>query len=61
MTSYQVEFVFTDIDGNMFTDGEANVVMSINADNYATAFLLANHLLKIFGADHHILEQEPAL
>ena len=61
MTAYRAEFVFTDIDGNMFTNGEASVTMNINADDYATAFLLANHLLKIFGADHHVLDQEPTL
>lgn len=61
MTSYRVEFVFTDIDGNMFTDGEANLVMTINADNYTTAVLLAEHLQKTLGADHHILDKELAL
>ena len=58
MTTYRVEFVFTDIDDTLYTDKESSVAMSINADDYTTAFLLANHLQKVLGADHNILDQE---
>lgn len=61
MTAYQVEFVFTDIDGSMYTKEEATVTMNINAGNYTTAFQLANHLQKVLGADYHVLDKEPAL
>ena len=57
MTAYRVELVFTDIDGSMYTEGQASVVMTVNADDLTTAYMLANHLQKILGADYHNIDR----
>ena len=57
MTAYRVELVFTDIDGSMYTKEQASVTMTINADDLTTAYMLANHLQKVLGADHHNIDR----
>jgi hypothetical protein len=41
----------------MYTEEQASVEMTINADDLTTAYMLANHLQKVLGADHHNIDR----
>lgn len=53
MTEYEVELFFDDLDSNMYTKGEASVIMTVKADDYKTAELIAQRLQNVLGADHY--------
>lgn len=53
MTDYEVELFFNDLDSNMYTTGEASVVMTVKADDYKTVELIAERLQKVLGSDHY--------
>ena len=55
---YTVQLHYDDIDGTMYTDGGAKVVLNIEADDDASAYSLASHLKKVFQADYYTLECE---
>lgn len=52
-TDYEVELFFNDLDSNMYTTGGASVVMTVKADDYKTAELIAERLQKVLGSDHY--------
>jgi hypothetical protein len=52
MITYKVEFVFRDIDSNLYTNGEGSVVLEVKADDLRTATLIADRVCKVMGADH---------
>lgn len=54
MTTYQVEFVFRDIDSNMYTEGQGVVMLEVKADDLRTAMLVAERVRKVLGADHYV-------
>jgi hypothetical protein len=58
MKAYKVEFMYMNVDNSLYTDERAAVVLEIKSDDYASACLLCEHLLRVYGADHYeFLEQ----
>jgi hypothetical protein len=57
MTEYQVELFFSDADDNYYTKGQGSVVMTVRADDLATAHALATRLQRVLLADHFQIEK----
>ena len=57
MKSYKLEIFFTNLDNSLYTDEEASMTMSIKADNYAHAVMLALRTMKVFDADRYTLDE----
>ena len=55
---YTVQLHYDDIDGTMYTDQKAKLVLNIDPDDLATAYALASHLKNILHADYYIVEEE---
>ena len=55
---YTVILHYDDIDGTMYTDSGAKVIMNIEADDVATAYALAKHLRTRLHADRYTVEKE---
>lgn len=55
---YTVWLHYDDIDGTMYTDGGAKVIINIEADDDATAYALAAHLRNRLHADYYTMEEE---
>ena len=55
MKHYDLKLCFTNLDNSLYTPEQAAVAMSIEADDLATAYQLADHLQKVMQADHYIL------
>jgi hypothetical protein len=51
----KIKFTFTNIDNSLYTDEACSVTMDIEADSMATAYILANHLVKVLGADTFLI------
>lgn len=51
MKEFEVEFLYNDIDDNMYTHGEATVTMKVKADDYTTAYFVSQRLQRVLGAD----------
>ena len=57
MKAYKLEIFFTNLDNSLYTDEEASMTMSITADNYAHAVMLALRTMRVFDADRYDLEE----
>ena len=55
---YTVILHYDDIDGTMYTDSGAKVIMNIEADDADTAYALAKHLRTRLHADQYTVEKE---
>lgn len=55
---YVIEIVFTDIDNNFYTKGQATMRFDVEADDIDTAYHLAQRLQRNFGADQYNVEIE---
>ena len=56
MKKYLVELFYTDIDNSLYTSQQASVMVNINADDQKTAFLVAEKLLSVYGADKYTVK-----
>ena len=53
MKAYKVEFMFTNVDNSLYTDERAAVIVEVKSDDYTSACLLCEYLLRVYGADSY--------
>lgn len=53
---YTIALHYDDIDGTMYTDEHAKVIMNVECDDIATAYALAKHLMARLHADYYVVE-----
>lgn len=56
MRLYKVHLVFANLDNFMGTNERAEMTVEIKSDDERHADLLAERLVKVYGADHYVLE-----
>jgi hypothetical protein len=57
MIKFTIKLVFTDVDDNFYTKGQAMMTFPVEADDNQTAYHLGQRLQSKFGADHLIVKE----
>ena len=58
MTKFTIKLVFTDVDDNFFTKGQATMTFPVEADDVQTAYALGQRLQRNFMADNLIVKAD---
>ena len=53
----KVQFIFDNIDNNLYTGERSAVILDLAADDYATLHQLAAHMQQVFSADRYMIEE----
>lgn len=60
MKPYRITFKFPNLDNSLYTKHQASFSLDIEADDYTHAYLLAERLKKVYGADDYEIDEKGA-